>query len=65
MPQIEKLINFVARFVFREFRLVKFGEIKDFDSILDKSYQPLPLKANPLTPRVVIATAKVRKAEIE
>jgi 2-polyprenyl-3-methyl-5-hydroxy-6-metoxy-1,4-benzoquinol methylase len=57
VPYIDKVIRFVTRFAFKEFRLVTLGEIDDFDSLWDENSKPVALENSLLAPANVIAVA--------
>ena len=48
-PQIIRIANFITRFVFQGYHLLKLEEIDEdnLDQMLDKRYQPYPLQDNP------------------
>ena len=57
LPKIHTFINFITRFIFRRYHLVKLDEI-DLDRILDKTYWPFGLENSSLLPGDIIAVAR-------
>lgn len=58
----EKIINFVTKFIFRKYRLIKLEEIdKDFEKVLDKRYAPYLLQDGTLPPGTIIGVGKKAK----
>lgn len=57
VPYIDKLIRFITRFAFKEFRLLTLNEVADFDSLWDEKNKPVPLNDPSLVPRNIIAIA--------
>ena len=60
IPKIHILTNFITRFIFRRYHLVKLAEIDEIHlhSILDKSYWPFLLEDSSLVPGDIIAVAR-------
>lgn len=58
-PEAEKIINFVTKFVFRKYRLMKLEEIdEDFEKVLDKRYAAYLLQDGTLPPGTTIAVGR-------
>lgn len=58
IPRIDKLINFVGKFVFQGYRVTKLEQV-DLDSLLDERYCPVLLEKNmPRPPGHVISIAR-------
>lgn len=63
IPKAEKVINFVTRFIFGKYRLMKLGEIdEDFEKALDRRYTPYLLQDGTLPPGTIIAVGKKSEA---
>lgn len=59
LPQSEKLVNLVTKFIFRGYRLVILEQIEELDSFLHEEYKPFLLKDNlGVKPNFLIAVAK-------
>lgn len=60
VPKIHLIVNFITRFIFRRYHLVKLAEIDEIylDRILDESYWPFLLGDSLLVPGDIIAVAR-------